>query len=219
MKHYLITLKNNQQFIATDEEISNNMDDFVFADNKVETIGQYFFGLQEKVYTKPLPIIAGLKGLPEISYSELTQVPEIDFDDIRVVDTEKLANDIADKKYGGGQSPSYYAGFQDGFEAAQELSELQNKQTAIDFAMYLVSKTMVQGTPNNMKEYVPREFEYLQGILTMQGAKIFKEFQDLPKIFEIEVDMECVGFDLIHVTKVLRRLNNQIEITKILKML
>ena len=34
MKYYLVSLKDNQQVIASDEEIdSNKMDDLVFADN------------------------------------------------------------------------------------------------------------------------------------------------------------------------------------------
>ncbi len=121
MKYYLVSLKDNQQVIASDEEIdSNKMDDLVFADNKILTVAKYFYGLQEKVYTKPLKIIAGLEGLPSISFSELNQIPEVDFDAIRFVDVEKLADDIADKKYGGGQSPSYFAGFEDGYREAIE---------------------------------------------------------------------------------------------------
>jgi len=40
-----------------------------------------------------------------------------------VVDVEELADEYSDKKYGGGQSPSYFSGFSDGFNKALELQK------------------------------------------------------------------------------------------------
>jgi len=38
-----------------------------------------------------------------------------------IVNIEKLAEEYSDKEYGGGQSPSYFSGFSDGFNKAMEL--------------------------------------------------------------------------------------------------
>ncbi len=46
-------------------------------------------------------------------------------------DVEKLAEEYAEKKYGGGQSPSYFAGFTDGYNKAKETLYTKEQVIAI----------------------------------------------------------------------------------------
>ena len=46
-------------------------------------------------------------------------------------DVEKLAEEYAEKKYGGGQSPSYFAGFTDGYNKAKETLYTEEQVIAI----------------------------------------------------------------------------------------
>lgn len=201
MKYYLITLKDNQQFIVADNEMPK-VDLFPLDEGG----GTYSIDLKK--------VIAGLEGLPSISFSKLNQIP--DTGAIRaVVDVDKLANDAypADAKYKKRYNWIWKEGFYASQELKDELTEKEVEQTAIDFAMHFISSS------DNIQLYMPKEFDYLQGLLLEQGAKIFKEFQDRPKIFEIEVEMEEYdegGFSPEREPKIE---NNQIEITKILKRL
>ena len=207
MKYYLITLKDNQQFIVADNEMPK-VDLFPLDEGG----GTYSIDLKK--------VIAGLEGLPSISFSKLNQIP--DTGAIRaVVDVDKLANDAypADAKYKKRYNWIWKEGFYASQELKDELTEKEVEQTAIEFAMYLVSNPMVVAqSPATFSSYIPEGFRFLQGLLLAQGAKIFKEFQDRPKIFEIEVEMECVGFET-STDAVPSIENNQIKITKILKRL
>ena len=49
-----------------------------------------------------------------------------------IVNIEKLAEEYSDKEYGGGQSPSYFSGFSDGFNKAMELYQPTEIEVEID---------------------------------------------------------------------------------------
>ncbi len=48
-------------------------------------------------------------------------------------DVEKLADNIANNNYGGGQSPSYYVGFQDGYKAATKVYSEEDLREAFEY--------------------------------------------------------------------------------------
>jgi len=220
MKYYLITLKDNQQVIASDDDVC--AEDYFFTGTEIEQCLTSSEADDLSIGKPFKKVIAGLEGLPEIDFSKLNQIPEVDFNAIRVVvDVDKLANDVypADAKYKKRYNWIWKEGFYASQELKDELTEKTIQQTAIDFAMYLVNYPMtVARSTTNTAPYMFEGQKFLQGLLLAQGAKIFKEFQDRPKIFEIEVEMECVGFET-STDAVPEIKNNQIKITKILKKL
>jgi hypothetical protein len=97
-----------------------------------------------------------------------------------VVDVEKLAEEHSDKEYGGGQSPSYFSGFEDGFNKAMEL----NKDKV--FTIGDIDKAIEWATINGRK-----------GNITHYDIDNFIKSLQQPTEIEVEIVTESMNIDEI----------------------
>ncbi len=199
MKYYLITLKDNQQVIASDEDIC--VEDYFFTGTEVEQCLTSSEADDLSIGKPFKKVIAGFENLPEINFSEVESIPDY---------VEVMPKRIAEKIYFTNPSQDYFEGYEDGFTVAG----LSNQQTAIDFAMYLVSNPPLASSTTTADQT-----QYFQRLLLEYGSKIFKQFKDRPKIFEIEVEMEEYDEGGFSPEREPSIENNQIKILKILKRL
>jgi hypothetical protein len=91
-----------------------------------------------------------------------------------IVNIEKLAEEYSDKEYGGGQSPSYFSGFSDGFNKAMEL----NKDKV--FTLEDIKKAYIQGKHGGKTQAYVEFDDYIQSL-------------QQPNEIEVEIEMECCG--------------------------
>jgi hypothetical protein len=99
-----------------------------------------------------------------------------------IVNIEKLAEEYSDKEYGGGQSPSYFSGFSDGFNKAMELNE--DKVFNLEDMLKVVKLTL-----EDAKESVVWSGEYYQHL-----AKRLLQSLQQPTEMNVEIEMEDVKY-------------------------
>jgi hypothetical protein len=95
-----------------------------------------------------------------------------------IVNIEKLAEEYSDKEYGGGQSPSYFSGFSDGFNKAMELNK--DKVFTLEDMLKVVKLTL-----EDAKESVVWSGEYYQHL-----AKRLLQSLQQPTEIDVEIEME-----------------------------